>query len=80
MLKTTRRNGSRLVDRCLPKAVDLLIQHHTVTALEFAQLMDFTDKHASELMTRFEKMGVVYIRYTLHGANHYSLRTEDEVY
>jgi len=51
-----------------------------VTALEFAQLMDFTDKHASELMTRFEKMGVVYIRYTLHGANHYSLRTEDEVY
>lgn len=78
-LRTTRRNGTLYKDRILPKVVDLFIPHHALSVKQFSQLMDMDYTHSKEFLTRIERLGVIFIRYSTAGEYFYSLRTEDEV-
>ena len=78
-LKTTRRNGSVYKDRRLSDTVDLFKPHHALSVRKYAELMDMDYTHAKEFLTRIERLGVIYIRYTQQVEHFYSLRTEDEV-
>lgn len=78
-LRTTRRNGSVYKDRRLSDTVDLFKPHHALSVRKYAELMDMDYTHAKEFLTRIERLGVIYIRYTQQVEHFYSLRTEDEV-
>jgi len=78
-LKTTRRNGSVYKDRRLSDTVDLFKPHHALSVRKYAELMGMDYTHAKEFLTRIERLGVIYIRYTQQVEHFYSLRTEDEV-
>ena len=78
-IRTTRRNGTLYKDRILSKVVDLFIPHHALSVKQFSQLMDMDYTHAKEFITRVERLGVVYTRYSIALEHFYSLRTEDEV-
>jgi len=78
-LKTTRRNGSVYKDRRLSDTVDLFKPHHALSVRKYAELMSMDYTHAKEFLTRIERLGVIYIRYTQQVEHFYSLRTEDEV-
>lgn len=78
-LKTTRRNGTLYKDRRLSDTVDLFKPHHAMSIKKYAELMGMDFTHASEFITRIERLGVIYIRYSTALEKFYSLRTEDEV-
>jgi predicted transcriptional regulator len=78
-LRTTRRNGSVYKDRRLSDTVDLFKPHHALSVRKYAELMNMDYTHAKEFLTRIERLGVIYIRYTQQVEHFYSLRTEDEV-
>jgi len=78
-LKAIRRNGSVYKDRLLSETINLFKPHHALSVREYAKLMDKDLRHAQEFITRIERLGVIFVRYTKGIENFYSLRVEDEI-